>query len=1104
MSDLTLWLASLGLENYESALVGNDIDLTVVPDLTESDLEKLGLSLGHRRKFLAAASKLRTQAIAVSAAAASTVSPARSQPAPSAERRQLTVMFIDLVDSTVVGGTLDPEDLIVLLRRYREACLAAIARHDGFVAQYLGDGILVYFGFPLAQEDAAARAVRAGLDIVHAVERLKQPDGSPLRARVGIATGLVVVGETRGVGAAGEETVVGETPNLAARLQSLAEPSSVIVGPTTHRLTADFFEYSFLGEHSIKGFSRPVAVWKAFGESSAKSRFAASHAAGPIIGRERELAFLHDSWRRAIEGDGHVVLVAGEAGMGKSRLLEAFAERIRDERCRLLRCLCSPYHRNSALFPFRMLLRQELNISSAESPVENMKRIEDALAKVGQRARSSTLLLAELLEVPSEDKLSPTEMTANQRRDETLAILADILLTPLEGPVLLLLEDAHWSDKTTQTLVEQLLKRIEHESALVMISYRPELETTWPEHPHATVITCKQFGAEQCSALVRSVASQMRIDESLVQEIVKRSDGVPLFAAELTKAVLELQSAAPGAVPLTLRDSLMVRLDRLAEAKDVAQVASVIGRRFDYKLLAAIAESDDARLGAALERLCDSGLIFAAREGDDVSFSFNHVLVQEAAYESLSRNRRQLLHDRIARYLEELASVGDGEPTVIAHHFSRAGEAEMSFRFWMLAADRSDQRVALNESIANLKLALAEAERVGNAATALRLKLDAQLRLSATLVIQKGPKNAEAVEALQAAADHARRVNARPQLFQAMWGLYINEARNRRYDKAAILGDELRRISQDLGDPGLQYEALHHRWGLALFTGQTAKLLEYTAAGIERYDRDQHHRLSHVYAGHDPGVCAYCCRTLGLGLAGRARIQPTVAAAIDLATSLQHPLTLAFAYSIVAGALHLVGDLKGTRETAEQLVQVSTKYEFAIPRAVGNFLLGATRASEGDHSAALLQMEPVFEVTLGYGFLAMLPAVMMAEALVSVGRDKDALALVTRMLDELPTPEIGIFVSELWRLRGELVLRHLGNDARPEVERYLATALRIAQSQGAPVYNLRAGISLARLLAETGRRAQAGAVIDAAAIKELGDWNGLEAAIACQLISDVS
>jgi class 3 adenylate cyclase len=1104
MSDLTLWLANLGLENYESALVSNDIDLTVVPDLTESDLEKIGLSLGHRRKFLAAASKLRTQAIAASAAAASTVSPARSQPAPSAERRQLTVMFIDLVDSTVVGNTLDPEDLIVLLRRYREVCLAAIGRHDGFVAQYLGDGILVYFGFPLAQEDAAARAVRAGLDIVHQVERLKRPDGSPLRSRVGIATGLVVVGETRGVGAAGEETVVGETPNLAARLQSLAEPSSVIVGPATHRLTADFFEYSFLGEHSIKGFSQPVPVWKAFGESSAESRFAAAHAAGPIIGRERELAFLHDSWRRATEGNGHVVLVAGEAGMGKSRLLEAFAERIRDERCRLWRCQCSPYHRNSALFPFRMLLRQKLNISGAESPVENIKRVEDALAKIGLLARSSTLLLAELLEVPSEDKLSPTEMTANQRRDETLAILADMLLTPLEGPVLLLLEDAHWSDETTQTLVERLLKRIEREPALVMISYRPELETTWPEHPHATVITCKQFGAEQCSALVRSVARRMRIDESLVQEIVKRSDGVPLFAAELTKAVLELQSSAPGAVPLTLRDSLMVRLDRLAEAKDVAQVASVIGRRFDYKLLAAIAESDDARLGAALERLCDSGLIFAAREGDDVSFSFNHVLVQEAAYESLSRNRRQLLHGRIARYLEERASVGDGEPTVVAHHFSRAGEAEISFRFWMLAADRSDQRVALNESIANLKLALAEAERVGNAAAALRMKLDAQLRLSATLVIQKGPKNAEAVEALQAAAEHARRVNAGPQLFQAMWGLYINEARNRRYDKAAILGDELRRISQDLGDPGLQYEALHHRWGLALFTGQTAKLLEYTAAGIERYDRDQHHKLSHVYAGHDPGVCAYCCRTLGLGVAGRARIQPTVAAAIDLATSLQHPLTLTFAYSIVAGALHLVGDLKGMRETAEQLVQVSTKYDFAIPRAVGSFLLGATRASEGDHSAALLKMEPVFEVTLGYGFLAMLPAVMMAETLVSVGRDKDALALVTRMLDELPTPEIGIFVSELWRLRGELVLRQLGNDARPEVERHLATALRIAQSQGAPVYNLRAGISLARLLAETGRRAEARAVIDAAAIKELGDWNGSEALIANQLISDFS
>ncbi len=1107
MSDLTLWLESLGLEKYADSLASNDIDLAVVPDLTDGDLEKLGLSLGHRRKFLAAASKLRTEA-APTAAAAPAVSKLvpGQQPAPSAERRQITVVFIDLVNSTMIGGVLDPEDLIVLLRRYREVCLAAIARHEGFVAQYLGDGILVYFGFPLAQEDAAARAVRAGLDIVQEVGRLKQPDGSPMRSRVGIATGLVVVGGPRGVGAAGEETVVGDTPNLAARLQSLAEPGCVLVGPTTHRLTADFFEYSFVSEHSIKGFSEPVAVWKALGESSAESRFAAAHAAiaGPIIGRERELAFLQDSWRRATEGNGHVVLVAGEPGMGKSRLLETFAERSRDEPRRLLRCQCSPYHRNSVLFPFRTVLRQKLNISGAALPAENMDRIGGALAQIGRGTRSSMLLLAELLEVPSEDRLSPTEMTANQRRDETLAILADMLLTPLEGPVLLLLEDAHWSDQTTQTLVERLLKRIEHERALVMISYRPELKTIWAEHPHATLITCKQFGAEQCSALIRSLASRMRIDDNLVQEIVKRSDGVPLFAEELTKAVLELHSSGPGAVPLTLRDLLMARLDRLAEAKDVAQIASVIGRQFDYALLAAIADSDDTRLGSALDRLRDSGLVFADRDGSAASFSFNHALVQEAAYESLSRSRRQVLHGRIARYLEDRStSAGDAEPTVIAYHFGRSGEAETSFRFWMLAADRSDQRVALNESIANLNSALAEAERVADPNARLGLQLEARLRLGATLVNLKGPQNVEAVAALEAAAELARQVNAGPQLFQATWGLYINEARNRRYDKAAILGDELKRISQELGDSDLQFEALHHRWGLAFFTGQTAKLLEFSAEGIERYDRERHHKLSHVYAGHDPGACAHCVHALALGIAGRTRnIHARVSTALDLATSLEHPLTMAFAYSMAAGSLLVARDPDGARACAEQLVQISTRYDFVIPRAVGTFLVGATRASQGDPSASLIQMELTHEAALGYGFFGSLPTIWMAEALASAGRDNDALTVVSRVLDELPTPEIGVFISELWRIRGELVLRR-GDGAMPEAERHLTTALRIAQNQGAPVYNLRVAISLARLLAEAGRRAEAKRAIDPAVISQLDEWNGPEAAIADRLRSEL-
>ena len=1104
MSDFMLWLQNLSLEKYSAILASHDIDLTVVPDLTEQDLEKLGLSLGHRRKFLAAAAKLRPEAPS-SPVASAQIQPS-SMPAPPVERRQVTVVFIDLVGSTALGSELDPEDLIRLLRQYRDACVAAVGKYDGYVAQYLGDGILVYFGFPLALEHGAELAVRAGLEIVEKVGRLKRPDGLPLQCRVGIATGLVVTGAASGVGAAGEETVVGDTPNLAARLQSAAEPDCVLVGPSTHQLTGDFFDYSFLGGQAIKGFNEPVLVWKALRESTAESRFAAAHAAaaGPMVGRERELAFLYDAWQRATQGDGHVMLLAGEAGMGKSRLLEALVERVRPEPHRLLRCQCSPYHRNSVLFPLKTLLRHRLEIGRDLSAEENIDRIGRALERVGRHSRSSTLLLAELLEIPVEDTLSPIEMTPDQRKNETLAIVVDLLMMALDGPVLLLIEDAHWSDQTTQTLIERLLKRIGREHALVLITHRPELETNWSEHAQGTQINCKPIGQDHCAALIRQVANRTQMHDSVVQEIIARSDGVPLFVQELTRAVLDLRSVGPSAVPLTLQDSLMARLDQLGRAKDIAQVASVFGRQFSFALLEAVAGASPNDLREALVRLRESGLVFEAANEEGLSYSFNHSLVQEAAYESLPRSRRQLLHHEIARHLESRSTAtGESEPTLIAHHYSRAGDGKKSFDFWLLAADRSGQRLAFAESVANLSSALAEAERVSDPAQRTHLKLEAQLRLGTTLALQKGPQSREAELALEEARTLATAVSARPQLFQATWGLYINAARNQRLDKAELRGEELMTISHELGDEDLKFEALHHRWGFVYFKGQTQEMLKYTADGIEQYDRDRHHRFSYPYAGHDPGACAYCVQALGLGLAGRARsVRPVLDDGLALSTSLQHPLTLAFINSVACFALHIVGDAGGCREFAERLAQLSARYDLPATRAVGSFMLGAARALEGDMAAALEQMEPTYEATFGYGFLGLLPGVIMADTLAGANRNREALALVTRLLEESRTPEEGAFVPELWRLRGELVLRQSADDA-PEAEHHFGTATRLAAEQGALVYRLRAGTQLSRLLAEQGRREEARTVLDHANANPLDEWNGPEIGIATQLRSEL-
>ena len=1079
MPDLKRWLAELGLEQYQQALRAHDIDLAVVSALTEQDLEKIGLSLGHRRRFLAAAAKLR--------GAASERAPGQEAVALD-ERRQVTVLFSDVVDSTALAAALDPEDMRRVLQEYRKVCAAAIERYEGHIAQYLGDGVLAYFGYPRAQEDAAERAVRAGLDIVAQVARVKRPDSTALQSRVGIATGLVATG---GAGAKGEGTVVGDTPNLAARLQALAEPGTVLVAPSTHRLTGNFFEYLYAGEQALKGVPEPVRVWRAIGASAAESRFVAARAsvAAPIVGRERELAFLDDAWRRAAQGDGHVVLVSGEAGMGKSRLLEALAERVHDQPHRLLRAQCSPYHRSSFLYPLTQLLRRRLDLRRELSDEGNLERVDRALARIGRATRQARLLLAELLEVRAPESLSPAEMTPAQRKNATFEILEEFLLAPFDGgTVLLLIEDAHWADPSTEALLERILARVERSQALVVVSHRPEFRPAWSDRPQASTLRCKQLGAADCAALARRVASSAAIDEMLVREITSRSDGVPLFVEELTKAVLEARSEA---VPRTLQDSLMARLDRLGEAKEIAQVAATIGRQFPRTLLAATAGVPDAALAAGLERLREVGLVFPAG-GEEAGYIFNHALVQEAAYASLSRARRRALHGKIARALEADRS----DPPVIADHYSRAGEPQKAFEFWMLAADRAGHRLALAEAVGSLNAALAEARQVEQPLRA-RLQLAAQLKLGATVALLKGSTSGEAEQVLLEAHRLAGELKAGPELFQASWGLYINAARNRRYDRAKVIGQELEAIADELGDPDLQYEAMHHRWGYAYFTGDAPGTLRLTEEGIRRYDRARHHRFAYVYAGHDAGVCAHCVRAITLGEMGEARaIAPAMQAALALSAELEHPATLVFAQVAGCAALNFARDADALEAFAARTVETAARYDVPVNREIGVFWTGAARVMRGETEQGLATMALSFETTLAAGFIGVLPGVAMVEALMRGGRAADALALVARLLGATATPEIGMFMSELWRLRGELVERQ----DLALAEHCLRTALRIATAQQAGLLQARAGVSLARFLAARRRRDEARRALADSAVDRLPDREAPEVRAAGELL----
>jgi class 3 adenylate cyclase len=1094
MSELRVWLQQLGLEKYCETLEIHDVDLSVAPDLGDLDLEKLGFSLGHRRKFLAAAAKLR---------AAPPAPPTQPAPAPQrrqVERRQVTVVFADLVGSTALASQLDPEDMGKLLRGYREACAAAIARYDGHIAQYLGDGILAYFGYPRAQEDAAERAVRAALEIVREIAHQSRPDGRPLEARAGIATGLVATSEMAGAGADGEQTVIGATPNLAARLQALAEPGVVLVSPPTHRLTRNFFEYLFVGEHALKGYDEPVAVWRALGEAAVESRFVATRAATtePIVGRERELVLLSDAWERAVRGHGHLVLLSGEAGIGKSRLIESFAEQIQERSHRLLRCQCSPHHRNSALHPITQLMRRRIDLRGDVAAAENLRRIDDLLARIGRPGRVPRLLLASLLDVPAPDEISPMEMTPAQRKNETLAILEDFLFAPLDGEaVLLLIEDAHWSDPTTRALIDRLLKRVGRARALVLVTQRPELQTDWAAHPDASLVTCKPLARELCAELIRRVTAAARMDEAVVGEIVARSDGVPLFVEEIAKAVVDLRSTRPTNVPLTLQDSLAARLDHLGKAKEIAQVASVIGRQFPRALLAAVSGEGEAALDEALERLRASGLVFGIDNEEGGGYCFNHSLVQEAAYESLARDRRLALHAGIARLLE--SAEGESEPAVIAHHYGRAGDAHKAAEHWLRAAREAASRVAFPEAIASLASALEEAARISDAGQRAQMTLALQLKLSQVHVSRSGPGNDSARAALDEAYRIAKSGPPSPQLFQATWGLYIDAVAKFESVRGRMLGEELVALSRALDDEDLGYEALHHHWGMAYFAGNVDDLLERSRQGMQRYDRTRHHALSDVYAGHDPGVCAHCCQSFALALSGRAgNAYAAFGDALALAESLPHPVTLGFALANGCHYGHMLGDWKFSADHGERLLKITERYEFLLPRAFALLVLGAIRMQSGEKTAGFGQMSAAYDMAANYRFPAGYQIILMAQALMAAGRHQDALDLVTRSLDAMQEPETGTFVAGLWRMRGEAALA-LSAAAGAEAERCFALSERISRSQGSRILQVGAALSLARLLADQRRTAEASAVLSQALDGFVLDYPGQDLAEARKL-----
>jgi class 3 adenylate cyclase/tetratricopeptide (TPR) repeat protein len=765
--DLRIWLQRIGLEQHAELFASNDIDLDLLPDLSDEDLKELGLSLGHRRRLLRAIAERSSETLRSAAEHMAASDPGRGDTVREAERRQLTVLFCDIVSSTELSGRHDPEDFRELLRRYHDALTAVVLRHDGYVANYLGDGILAYFGWPRAEEDEAAQAIRAGLDAVAAVRELS------LEARVGIASGTVVVGDLEGAGRRQAGAVAGETPNLAARLQALAGPNQVVIGGLTRQLIGAAFVLDDLGPQALKGIAEPVHVWQVLAERSVESRFDARMGRMTrFVGREHEVALLIERFEQAVAGEGQVVLLSGEAGIGKSRIVRQLHERLAGTAHTRVRMQCSPSHTASALHPVIRHLEHAAGFLPDDEPQTKLDKLEALLRCGVEDATASAALLAPLLSLPATDRYGAIEYTAEERNQRTLRVLVDQLLgLAAKEPVLYVIEDAHWIDPTTRELITHILARIGDARLLMLITHRLDFQSDWARHPQVTALTLNRLSRGQGTEVVRAAGGEA-LWEEVVARILRRADGVPLFIEELTRSVIETGDVLGDSnIPETLQASLLARLDRLgADAKEVAQIAAVIGREFGSELLHAIAAKPREMIALALERLVASQIVLPASPVQYGAYAFRHALIQDAAYQSLLLSRRRQYHLDIARALEtRFPEAAEDEPEIIAQHYTQAAAPEMAIPYWLQAGKRALARFAVLEPIAHFERGLQLARGQPDGAGRSRQILELLLPLGDALY--RTTRGQEALAAFKEAGELARELGSPADLAQAALGV---------------------------------------------------------------------------------------------------------------------------------------------------------------------------------------------------------------------------------------------------------------------------------------------------------------------------------------------
>lgn len=1110
MTDIANWLDAIGLQKYTATFEEAEVDVETLHDLTEDDFKELGLPLGPRRKILKA---LAQPAAPVDTPPARAPIPAQPTPSVDAERRHLTVMFVDLAGSTEMATQLDAEDMREVITGYQNTVAGIIGRFEGFTAKFMGDGVLCYFGWPRAGEDDAERAVRAGLSIIKTVSRTTTPDGTPLATRVGLASGIVIVGDLVGTGATQEAAVVGETPNLAARLQAVAGPNELVVPRDTLPLLGQAFELSSLGMQNLKGVGQQVEAFVVHREAANESRFAArqSGALTPIVGREHETEVIMERWTRAKDGQGQMVVVSGEAGIGKSRITRAVIDTIASEPHLRITYQCSPYHTESAFYP----VIQHIGFAAGFEAHDTTDQRLDKMEKLIEGSQQDFALIAGMLGIDGTARYGAVDLTPAQQRARLMQILVDAMVKQAQDtPLLLVWEDLHWVDPTSLEVLDLVLDAITDQRILVLSTARPTFEYGFGGHPSVTRLALNRLGHSMISAIAAKLTGGKALPDEITQIITKRTDGVPLFVEELTKTILESAALkelddrfvldgplSTVAIPATLHDSLMARLDRHQPIKEVAQNAACIGRVFDHGLLAKISKLPDAELDSALDGLIAAELIYRRGLPPEATYTFKHALVRDAAYDSLLKERRRAIHTRVLLALEADADAG---PELLATHAEAAGLTDRAIDLWEQAAKAAIARPAFKEGATHFQHAIEMLRPKLDAedAQAMARGLSLQVQLSVVHMSNSGWSAAATRASFETALVLDDKLGKTPMRFSILYGLTVSRY-TRGDHQEAVQNGQLFVDEAENADETAPAAVANRSHAVALFlAGEQARSIPYFDRAIALFDPDIHLGLANQY-GQDLGVGTFGVASWLELFRGNTR------RAKEYQTKCQHYgevcdsiVSKCYASLVLECYAEWINDTALFAQGMRNMFDLSDEHGIELFRKWAGMGEGLVMMDQKDPAGLDVFLKSEVETTETPTRL-LLPRYRIGAArrAFDLGLIDDAHALAARAKSMMDTTG-EIFTMADYHILMSQFARHAGDQTRTETS--LRAALAEANRQGAKLYALRAANELAPLLATTDRQAEARAMLAPVhnSIEE-GDCP-VERGVAARLLDEIS